>query len=129
MSILDSLAVHWRAPDGRPANEIEADIRDELNFHLEMLVEEEQRTGMSAEAAQQAARVRFGDLEQIQSACRRIHLGERILLQRVQVGLLVVLVLGLSIVGAAIFRRQSAQEQSLAALHDSVESVPKSMTS
>lgn len=87
MTILDTLAACIRPPDGRSMRQIEEEIVDELQFHLEMSVAEAIRDGQPPEAAMAEARRRFGDFSRIHSDCRRIQLGERIMLQRIQVAL------------------------------------------
>jgi putative ABC transport system permease protein len=47
----------------------------ELDFHLEMLTRELIERGLSPEAARAEARLRFGDREAVDAACRRIGLG------------------------------------------------------
>ena len=54
---------------GRPTDQ---QIDDELRHHLELLVEENVRAGMSAEAARTAARKSFGGVEQTKEACRDV---------------------------------------------------------
>jgi len=49
---------------------LEADLDEELRFHLEMQIDENMRCGMSRDAARTAAMRSFGGLEQIKEACR-----------------------------------------------------------
>jgi hypothetical protein len=55
---------HWR--DRRRRNR---EIGEELAFHLELCVEENLGRGMSPREAMEEARMRFGDLEEIQRMC------------------------------------------------------------
>lgn len=48
----------------------ENDVRDELEFHVRMLAEENMRKGMSAEEARRAALDAFGALNTIEEQCR-----------------------------------------------------------
>ena len=48
------------------------EIGEELAFHLELCVEENLRNGMSPREALEEARMRFGDLEEIQHMCCQI---------------------------------------------------------
>lgn len=75
----------------RSAAEIDAEIRDELEFHLEMQTDENERAGMSAEEARRDAERRFGDFEASRRACQKIDLGPQLLVQRMQLGLLILL--------------------------------------
>ena len=58
----------WRDPI---ADQVDA----ELDFHLEMLTRELIERGLSPEAAGAEARLRFGDREAVDAACRKIGLG------------------------------------------------------
>ena len=91
MSWLETLAFVPRPPDSRPIREIEQEILDELEFHLEMRTLDNVSAGMPADEARHDAVRRFGDFEKIRKACRRTLLGERIMLQRVQAVLTLVL--------------------------------------
>ncbi len=48
----------------------EAEMDDELLFHLERVTEENIQAGMTPEAARRAARLSFGALEQVKEECR-----------------------------------------------------------
>ncbi len=50
MSPLDSIATRLNSADGRSLREIDQEIQDELNFHLEMRTEDNIRGGMSPDA-------------------------------------------------------------------------------
>ncbi len=49
---------------------VDADVKDELVFHLAMRTQEFEAQGMMPDAAQRAARERFGDLDRIDAALR-----------------------------------------------------------
>src|SRR6059036_1390937 len=49
---------------------LERELREELRSHLEMLVEENERKGMSPEEARYAARRSFGGVEQVKEVYR-----------------------------------------------------------
>ncbi len=49
-----------------------ADVRDEIEFHLEGLVDELRAGGMSEEDARRAARARFGDVERVAESMRAL---------------------------------------------------------
>jgi hypothetical protein len=103
-----------RLPDPRPTREIEQEIADELEFHIAMRTLDNAKAGMSAGEAQRDAVRRFGDFERIRKACRQALLGERIMLQRVQVVLTLVLLGGVVFLGVAFYRGQQANEAATA---------------
>ncbi|MEN1678733.1 MAG: permease prefix domain 1-containing protein [Planctomycetota bacterium] len=78
--------------DWRPAAEIDAEICDELEFHIAMRTNENRELGMPEDQARQAAEEQFGDFEASRAACRAIDLGPRVWLPRLQVALLALLV-------------------------------------
>lgn len=79
-------------PDPRPRRQIESEIEEELRFHIEESVAERMADGQSEDGARAAAQQAFGDFDRIAASCRKIQLGERIMLQRINVVLLIVLV-------------------------------------
>src|SRR5712692_8680871 len=50
--------------------EIEREIDYELQFHMELLAEENIEAGLAPEEARQAALIRFGDLKRLSEVCR-----------------------------------------------------------
>jgi predicted permease len=54
---------------------VDADLDQEVHSHLEMLAEENRRTGMSHEEAQRAARIELGGIEQVKQQVREQRLG------------------------------------------------------
>ncbi|MEM9659333.1 MAG: permease prefix domain 1-containing protein [Planctomycetota bacterium] len=80
------------------AAELDAEIREELDFHLEMRTRDNERAGMSPEEARRDAEQRFGDFEASRRACRKITLGPRLAFQRLQTALIVALI------GAVIYQ-------------------------
>lgn len=102
---------------------VEREIDDELRFHIEMRVEENVRAGMSPEAAREDAQRRFGDFRRIQTTCRRIQLGERIMLQRIQVGLTAILLVVVVVMAVSFSKRQAKYDATLAGLGQSMERV------
>jgi RNA polymerase sigma-70 factor (ECF subfamily) len=114
MSWLETAAAALRPPDPRPIRVLEQEIRDELEFHLEMRTLDNQSAGMPADEARQNALRRFGDFEQIHKTCRRIVLGERIMLQRIQTVLTLVLLGAVVFLGVEFYRGQRASEAATA---------------
>jgi RNA polymerase sigma-70 factor (ECF subfamily) len=99
MSMLESIAAQFPAADSRSIRDIDEEIRNELEFHLEMLTAEIIRSGMPAAKARAAAADRFGDVEQIRNECRQAQLGERIMVQRVQTAVIAVLAVAVAALG------------------------------
>jgi hypothetical protein len=125
MSWLDTLTFVPRPPDSRPMGIVEQDILDELEFHVEMRTRDNVIAGMPAAAARQDAIRRFGDFNKIRKACRRALLGERIMLQRVQAVLTLVLLGAVIFLGVALYRGQQANEAATARLVAALERVAK----
>jgi len=113
---LETLGVFARPPDPRPRREVDDDIRVELDFHLAMATEEFVCAGLSPEAAAAEAHHRFGDRATIEKQCRKAQLGERIMLQRIQV--VVLAVVAAAVVGLFVQngRSQVRYERTLDAL-------------
>jgi hypothetical protein len=120
MSMLEAIAARLPAADPRSISQIDQEILDELEFHVEMRTDDNVQAGMSPTAARQAASEKFGDFETIRRTCRRTLLGERIMLQRVQMTLTVVLLLAVAAIG---FQTYSAQRESQAALANVAQSL------
>jgi len=57
------------------SSRVEADLNDEVQSHLEMLVEENIRVGMTPEEAQRAARIELGGIEQVKEQVREERIG------------------------------------------------------
>ena len=113
------LQVCWPRTASQTPAEIDAEIREELEFHLEMRTQDNVRSGMSAEEARRDAQQRFGDFEVSRRACRQITMGSQLLLHRIQTGLHFVLFgavvyLGLRLVDLQTTNRN--QSQTLAAM-------------
>lgn len=95
-------------PEHRPRHEIEAEVREEIEFHLALTAEriaEEER--LDAESAKAEALKRFGNPETITRECTRIALKERIMLQRINTVLIALVAIGLIVVGIGTWRQQA----------------------
>lgn len=68
MEILRWLRRYWR--DWRGNARLDEEIADELRFHLDMMAEEEARSGTPPDEARAMARRRFGRVDSLQAACR-----------------------------------------------------------
>lgn len=75
----------------KSSEEIAGEIAEELAFHLEQRARELEEQGLSPEEALARARELFGDVERTARECARIQLGERIMLVRIQWGLIAIL--------------------------------------
>jgi hypothetical protein len=113
MSMLRSLSAALPAIDTRSIGDVEQEIVDELAFHLEMRTLDNVRSGMQPEEAREAAAARFGDFERIHRACRRTLLGERLMLQKLQTMLSVVLLLAVAWLAYRVHAGQRATESAI----------------
>src|SRR6185369_5523847 len=68
MNRLRQLAARVRGMFGR--HRLDSDLDEELSIHLEMLIEDNVRRGMSLKEARNAARRSFGGVEQTKEAYR-----------------------------------------------------------
>lgn len=78
------------AGDDHVAN-VEAEIREELDAHMALCVEQLLSQGHTIDEAQREARARFGNLERTVRACQRAQLGGRFAMKQLQWILIVVL--------------------------------------
>jgi hypothetical protein len=106
----------WPRPDRRSAREIEADIRDELRFHVDEATDALVAGGVEPAQAREQALSRFGDIEHVRGACRRVQLGDRIMLQRIQWIVIAALTFALVALGfqSVNMRRRELAERELA---------------
>ncbi len=121
--ILERLGVFLRAPDLRPRQEIEADIEEELATHIALRALDNEASGMAPDEARRNAELRFGDSRQVFAECLGIQMKERIMLQRINAVLVVLLVIGMGAnlwVGA---RAQDGVRQDMADLRQNVASL------
>lgn len=101
------MGLFWRAADPRSQADVESDIREELAFHIDACARELEREGMDAESARAEAQRRFGDVAEVQRACARVEIGERIMLQRVQFVLTVVLLIAVALLAWSSIRAEA----------------------
>lgn len=115
MSSFSGLANFFRI-DRRPVHQIEDEIREELAFHIEQSTEVLIASGLPPPQARERALEDFGDVERIRGACRRVQLGDRIMLLRIQ--WIVIAVLGLAVVALGFstvaMQRRAHAEQAMA---------------
>ena len=106
MSFLDVLGGLLRVPDPRPIDVVDAEIAEELAFHIDARTEENIAAGMDPAAARRDAEARFGDIQGIRRSCRWVRLGERIMLHRIHfvVTLLLLIATGFAVTQIAELR-------------------------
>jgi HEAT repeat protein len=109
-----TLGILFRLPDSRPTRVVEQEILDELEFHVEMRTLDNVSAGMTADEARQDAIRRFGDFQRIHKACRQTLLGERLMLQRLQAVMTLVLLGAVIFLGVEFYRGRRANEAATA---------------
>lgn len=92
--------------DPRDDQQIDAQIDDELTFHIEQVTRELVEAGQSDDDAKANALARFGDVQQIKAQCKRIALGEQIMLQRINLVLMIVVLLAVAFVSVQMYVTQ-----------------------
>jgi hypothetical protein len=113
MTFINTLSAHLPAIDSRPISQIEQEIADELDFHITMRTEENMTHGMSPDAARAAALAQFGDIAAVQQKCRRALLGARIMWQRIQMALSIVLLAAVVLLAVQFFNSQRANQAAI----------------
>lgn len=93
-------------PERRSESQIERDLEDEFAFHLEMKTRELMNEGHDLQAARGLALGSFGNVELIKKRCKRIALEERIMLQRVNFVMMIVVVMMVVAVGVQVMITQ-----------------------
>lgn len=92
--------------DSRDDQQIDAAIDDELTFHIEQATREFVEAGQSDDNAKVNALARFGDVQQIKAQCKCIALEERIMLQRLNFVLMLVVLLAVAFVSVQMYLTQ-----------------------
>jgi len=111
----------WFESTARSEAQIEAEIRDELEFHLEQRTRELVEQGMGADEARAEAERRFGSVERVRQSCRRVQLGERIMLQRIQFVLNLVLIVAVGVLGWRYWQSNASVQDQLHKLSQLLE--------
>lgn len=125
MSLMNAIS---SPANDKMAREISEEIRDELEFHLAMMAEENQRQGMSEPEAHAAALRRFGDVSSIQSACQRVWLTGRRVIQLTQLLILSGLFVALAIAITISYRSDARRDVALNGLQDSVTQLQQNLS-
>jgi hypothetical protein len=113
MSVPEALRVLLLGRDDpRAESEIGEEIRDELRFHLEMGTRDGVAAGLEPEEARRDAERRFGSFEAAYRGCLRARKGGRIMLQRINLVVGVLLLAAVGVLGWQWWegRRQAAAE-------------------
>jgi protein involved in polysaccharide export with SLBB domain len=106
--------VAWGWVSGRAERErVACEVREEMGFHISKLEEELGAQGLEVGEVRARCRARFGDAERFVREGERIKSGDTIMLQRINLGLLVVMVVAVVVVA---LRMSVAQQRSLAAI-------------
>ena len=83
--------------DARSPRQVRRDVEDEIAHHLDALRDELRETGVEEARIDAAAARRFGDPRRYADTCTRIALKERIMLQRINFALLILV--GVAVIG------------------------------
>lgn len=76
---------YWLFPgDDRPPGEIDDEIAEELQLHLDLMAEEQMRQGVGPDEARRQAAERFGDFDSLVRQCRVEKQGDAPMWKRVQ---------------------------------------------
>lgn len=102
--------------DSRNDQQIEAEIDDELTFHIEQATREFVEAGQSDEDAKVNALAQFGNVDQVKAQCKRIALEERIMLQRINLVLMIVVLLAVAFVSVQMYVTQKHNTLALQAI-------------
>lgn len=98
---------------------VEADIREEIEAHLDAAVADRIAAGMDPERARREALARFGDVERIVGACRTVKLEEHIMLQRALLALVAILSIAVVVQAYQLNASQARTNEALAEVrHD-----------
>ncbi|MCI0675480.1 MAG: permease prefix domain 1-containing protein [Phycisphaerales bacterium] len=103
-------------PEGRSEAQIDRDLEDEFAFHIDRSASEMVKDGVDPNEARRQAAARFGDVVSIKRKCRRIALKERIMLQRVNFVMMIVVMLLVIGVGVQVVLMQRHNAMSLEAI-------------
>ncbi|MFG0293143.1 MAG: SLBB domain-containing protein [Phycisphaerales bacterium JB050] len=116
-------------PEHRPKHEIEAEIREEIEFHLAMTTERiVQEERLDSEQAKSEALHRFGDPDTITRECTRIALKERIMLQRINTALIALVAIGLVIFGVSTLQQQARTNAAFEQINEKLTGLASSQT-
>jgi hypothetical protein len=96
----------------RTTREVRDDVAEELAYHVERLREDLQRRGVEGAELERRVAERFGDVGRVANECTRIALQERIMLQRINLVLLIIV--GLAVAWTAWGTAQAGARSAVA---------------
>jgi protein involved in polysaccharide export with SLBB domain len=128
-SLLTTIREFLGPPDPRSTREIEDDIDAEFAFHIEQIERELIEQGVPPEHAADLARARFGNQHKLKQRCKRIALEERAMLQRINLGLMIVVLLTVAVVAVQSILSQRANHEALAAISKRLDQMSGVLTS
>jgi protein involved in polysaccharide export with SLBB domain len=120
-SLLTTIREFLGPPDPRTEREIEDDIDAEFAFHIERIEHELIEQGVPREHAADLARARFGNQTKLKLRCKRIALEERIMLQKINFVLMIVVLLAVAVVAIQSILSQRANHEALAAIGERLD--------
>lgn len=107
-----SLLREWLWPrDARSTAEIDAGVREELESHIERMVEERVASGLSLDEARRQAVEHFGDFDRYSAECRRIDLGDRLLVRRALTAACLVLLAACAYLGSRVLQFEDRERE------------------
>lgn len=127
MSFIATLGAWISPPDPRPTRAIEDEIAEELEFHLALSTEEGIEAGLSPGEARETARARFGDVERIRRDCRRMQIGDRVMLQRINAVAVVLLLVAVVALGWRSLASEARSEATIAELRADVKELTRAL--
>ena len=86
-----TLLGYFRAPPKIHSANADAEIREEIEFHLASSVIDKMQTGLSVEDSRQEALERFGDVDSVIDSCRQVVNTRQVLLHRAHIALTMIL--------------------------------------
>ncbi len=104
--------------DPRDDQQIDAQIDDELTFHIEQVTREFVEAGQSDADAKVNALAQFGNVQQIKAQCKRIALEERIMVQRINLVLMLVVLLVVAFISVQMYVTQKHNTLALQTIVD-----------
>lgn len=118
MKLVTALKPFFRPSDPRSEQEIDRDLDEEFAFHLEQIEREltDADPTLSHDEAARLAQLRFGDTDQLKKRCRRIAMEDRIMLQRFNAALMVIVMLMVIGVSAQMYITQRYNSLALQAI-------------
>lgn len=116
LQVIQSLWPFGGPPERRTESQIDADLDEEFAFHLEMRSRENIETGCDPDLARSRAMTSFGSIESIKRQCRRIALEERLMLQRINLVVMLMVLVVVMLVGVQVFLTQRHNTLALQAI-------------